>query len=112
MFLKVTVCELAHCECLRIEKSNFASLRRFCFYITSHRMERRREKSLRAKSFHKKRKKKETEKSEKDNGKSNFCITKHFALFVLQGTSWELRGRKLSKRGNDFIAQGPEPNNS
>lgn len=70
------------------------SLKQTLFGI--HRIERWREKSLRVKSFNNKK-----IKMKEDNGKSNFCITKHFTLFVLQA------GNCVGGEGDVVLARGP-----
>lgn len=90
------------CECFWIEKSNFfPSVRRFFVLVSYYRasslgkwerMKEKTMKSLRVKLFNNK-------KVNEDNGKSNFCITKHFTLCVLQAKTRILRCCESKKEG-------------
>lgn len=113
-FRKVAVAEIV---CLRIEKSNFPSARRFypfllfswlLRYIALHTpmIERCREKRVsRGRIVEQQKRRKVSE----DNGKSNFCITKHFTLCVLQVETLPLRGL-MGRSESCYSCPRPEAN--
>lgn len=79
------------CECLRIEKSNFPSLG--CSFASVNGASGRQmkgENSFRGWNRCWATKKKWRKEMNEDNGKSNFCITKHFALCVLQAENFDI----------------------